>query len=136
VRDYLAVRSARPGLWLSAALAATLLTYTAVAREESWQGWLLIDLVLAYRVWRRGRVALRIFRFLQAFGTAVYGLLIGAALVGRGGLTGVNSPWLLAPYAIALWCLFAPAISMHVFGPAAAPKRLTTSLRQPVVPAH
>jgi hypothetical protein len=121
VRAYLAFRSARPGLWLLAALTAALLTYTGEARADVAQSWMLLDLFLAYRIWRRGQISLRVFRFLQALGTAIFGIGVAAGLV-HGDFDGLSSPWVVAPFAISLWCSFAPAISMHVFGPAAAPQ--------------
>jgi hypothetical protein len=112
-------------LWLLAALTATLVTYTGEARADAAQSWMLLDLFLAYRIWRRGRIALRLFRFLQALGTAIFGLAVAAGLV-HGDFDGLSSPWVAVPFALSLWCSFAPAISMHVFGPEAAPKSPTT----------
>jgi hypothetical protein len=118
VRGYVRFRSAHAGLWLLAALTAALVTYTGEARMDAAQPWLFLDLFLAYRIWRRGRISLRVFRFLQALGTAIFGIAVIGGLV-QGDFGGLSSPWIVVPFAISLWCSFAPAISVHVFGPAA-----------------
>ena len=71
---YIDWRSARPGRWLVAALAASVATYvTAPVRSGGVLLWILLDQWLAYRIWRGGTIALAWFRGLQICGVVLFG---------------------------------------------------------------
>lgn len=110
---YSAWRSARPGLWLGAALAADLAIYATAARGGSVMPWLLLDLWLVFRIWKRGATALAIFRFLQALGVTLFGLVLVLARWDHHVGTAAT-PGTVALFALSTWCLLAPALSLHV----------------------
>ena len=114
VKKYVDWRAARPGLWLIAALVATVATYmTAADRSTSVLPWLLLDLWLARRVWRGGATALAWFRFLQLLGVFLFGYVLIAAQFSSNleSTAGLGTVML---FALASWCLLAPALSRHV----------------------
>jgi hypothetical protein len=110
---YSAWRSARPGLWLGAALAAELAVYATAARDASVMPWLLLDLWLVFRIWKRGATSLAIFRFLQALGVTLFGLVLVLARWDHHVETAAT-PGTVALFAVSTWCLLAPALSLHV----------------------
>lgn len=116
MREYSAWRASQPGLWLFAALAAEIATYsTASGRSVAVMPWLLLDLWLALRIWRHGAIALAVFRFLQVLAVTLFGLVLVLSHWGDhiGTTTGPGTAVL---WALSTWCLFAPALSLHVGG--------------------
>lgn len=112
--QYSALRAARPGLWLLAALVTDLVTYTSAhARSTAVLPWLLLDLWLTYRTWRGGGTALAWFRGLQLLGVTLLGLALASAAFDTG-IETATGPVTVVLYAVSLWCLMSPALTEHV----------------------
>jgi hypothetical protein len=110
---YSAWRDSRPDLWLAVALVAQVATYaTAAQRPTVVLPWLLLDLWLAFRIWKRGPVALACLRFLQVLATTLSGLAL-ALSPWDDSLDTTVGPGTVALWAVSAWCLFAPALSVH-----------------------
>ena len=77
--------------------------------------WIVLDLWLALRIWKRGSIALGLFRFLQALGTSIFGLVLIVSQWDDQVAT-TAGPGTVALWALSTWCLFAPALSRHVAG--------------------
>ena len=113
VSSYIDWRSARPGRWLVAALAASVATYaTAPVRSGGVPLWILLDLWLAHRIWRGGAIALAWFQGLQILGVVLFGTVLFATrwvdlATGAG-------PHTVLLFALSAWCLTASALSRHV----------------------
>jgi hypothetical protein len=114
VSRYVDWRSARPGLWLTAAFAAEVATYASAAeRSAAVMPWLLLDLWLVHRIWRGGATALAWFLALQTLGLVLFGTVLVMASW-EGGPETAAGPGTVALLALSVWCLLAPALSRHV----------------------
>ncbi len=75
--------------------------------------WMLLDLWLAFRIWRGGATALAWFRGLQILGVVLIGTVLVAARWAENLGTGAG-PEMVVFLAVSAWCLLAPALSRHV----------------------
>jgi len=116
-------RRAGPGAWLVAALVADVGTYLMSARlnfepvrdarPSQMFPLLLLDVLLALRIWQGVGLALFTFRVLQTFEACMSGYIaIGSALDGQTAIG--TSPGIAALNAVAAWCLTAPALQRYV----------------------
>ena len=113
-----AARNRSPRWWLFASLAFGLLTYLTVSYPEGGGAtpWIAIDLLLVFCIWRGSRRALNWYRLLQTLGLVLVTCLWLLSLFTRD-ITVYSSAWSLVPYALSVWCAYAPALTDHVAAP-------------------
>lgn len=128
MRKYSDLRSERPGVWLSLALAVDLLTYAtgADAFSGTWL-WVALSVWLAHRIWRGGATALAWYRGLQTFCLCLFAIAFVAARLDDAISTGATASTLVL-YGLSVWFLLAPALSRHVDAAADSASAMRTAV--------